>query len=123
MVVDSQIILPGQAVVSVQTFDRNVGPYGNKIYQAVHLYKSGQETKVAFINDNYSMFDFSYYLANKPSITRFVNNQSSIRKNGGVISGFAPEDFSDLENLFKDHREAMKGIYLVSLRGGRVKYT
>ncbi len=114
----TQILLPGSAIVSVYKFDKKATPYGDFIYSAIFL--NHREPKI--IKNDHSRFDFSYYLANTPSIMGLVNNPVKFRKENCVVSGFTPEDFSDLERLFKDHREAMKGFYMVSLRGGRVNY-
>ena len=122
MVFDTQVVLPGQAVVSVTaTLDERVGPYGNKLYRGVFLSES-RRAGVGFTHDDYSMSDFSYYLAREESIQELVNYGATTRKKNSVTTGFTPQDFAALERKFKEHREAMKGIYIVSLRGGRVNY-
>ncbi len=115
----TQVILPGQAIVSLERHDTNVTPYGNLIYSALFLNK---ESEIIKMIDEYSVFDFTYYLARDDRIRELVNNQTTTRKNSFVTSGFTPSDFLDLEQLFKNHRKAMEGIYMVSLRGGRINY-
>ncbi|MBI2581613.1 hypothetical protein HYV87_00605 [Candidatus Woesearchaeota archaeon] len=122
MVLDRQVILPGQAVVSVTTnLDGRIGPYGNELYRAVFL-SGSRGSGVGFTHDDYSLSDFSYYLAREESIKELVNYETITRKRNSVTTGFTPDDFAVLERQFKAHRKAMKGIYMVSLRGGRVNY-
>jgi hypothetical protein len=127
MVLDKQVLLPGQAIVSLATFNEKIGPYGNKLYRAV--FRHSQDSRITSIEDNYSffdfdysLFDFSYYLASESSIKKLVNYESITRKKDRLTTGFSQDDFAILERYFKGHRGAMKGIYMISLRGGRINY-
>ena len=95
----TQVLLHGQALVSVSTFEDG-GAVGQKQYSALHIYQSGRETEVAHIGPAYSLLDFVSSLACEESITGLVNNQAEVRRGIGVTSGLTPEEFSELCRLF-----------------------
>ena len=106
MVLDKQVILPGQAIVLVTTSLRYAS---YRSYSAIYL-SDQRRLRTITEGDYFDLYDFSFPLAGERSIQKLVNGQRTSMKDNKVTSGLRNSEFSALENFFQGRREPTEKI-------------
>ena len=117
MVEPTQVLLPGQAIVSMRSDSRPL-TLGEAVYSGIFIDKKGN---IKQVTDDFGLFDFAYYLSKEQSVHELVNNKARVRKNDYLITGFGEAGFHVLCSVFQSRKEwGEKGMYQQTLRGGRI---